>query len=528
MNSPAIGSNWMSRICKPDDKWKGFSKYYEKNAGIVQIIKRENCLIPLMYIVYLLVGVILTLYQLTTLGSNYFQYPITSAFTEASANITIPDIRICDLYPPAHDYYNPIKLSEFYEMVSNFSVGSLIPKTYTTFLLTTFPWIESYNATKEFENCFLNNPFVLFCDYTHILDGGTHDCAGDIDMSWDPLYKCQTLRLSGKARANGTIRGISMYVYLDNFLTDGSPNSWEPRQMYANGVQVALSAPGTKPSLRSKNLISAGTASIVRISQTNRVRLSKPYNDRDCTNQQYLPGSDTERYTYDGCFSVCLQDIVITNCNCISPYYHFTKGQLKSANYIFCGNFSADNLDDFNKRQNMSKCGEKHQTYTNFENDCENECLMPCNEIIYSTSISAVSWPHVADYRNMYDIMTGCTAVFGGNFDIYENNGPNDSLNQLNDSDISYKISDGHQLNNMNLIKNNFLQISFIIDDERPIRWEDVKQFTWDTTLGQIGGILGLWLGLTAMSIVTIVELVYTFVMFRNSSGHKIQPNTIC
>ena len=73
------------------------------------------------------------------------------------------------------------------------------------------------------------------------------------------------------------------------------------------------------------------------------------------------------------------------------------------------------------------------------------------------------------------------------------------------------------QLYNLHLIQDTCLQINFIMSKVKPTKWEDIKQFTWDVTLGQVGGILGLWLGLTAMSILTVVECIYTYCTFDQS-----------
>ena len=333
----------MATICKHDEEWDEFVNSYEKKTCIRQIMKCDSWLVSLIYFGYLVFGVCFTLYQLWTLGTNFFQYPIASAFTEANENTTFPDITICDMYPMAHDYYNRIPFEYYKSKLSSFNPPKeSIPLlySYSTYLLSTNPWRKDVNAQLQFNNQTWN-PFIFMCLYTHTLQGGTGSCDDVITLTWDPMYKCQTIKLTDK-QGDNTIGGISLYIYLDNIAKERNYYDWtEPRQMFANGVSVFVHTPGAKPGIRSMDLIAPGTASIVKITQTNRVRLPKPYSDRGCTNQKYLTGSNTDIYTYDSCFSVCLQNIVLKNCGCLSPFYQYTDGQLESAEYIFCGNFSA-------------------------------------------------------------------------------------------------------------------------------------------------------------------------------------------
>ena len=82
------------------------------------------------------------------------------------------------------------------------------------------------------------------------------------------------------------------------------------------GIRVAVVPRGAKANMdfsTATNVpVSPGTDTNIQVSTTIRQRLSDPYTD--CTDQQYLDGQHTIRYSTDACISLCLQQQVILRC----------------------------------------------------------------------------------------------------------------------------------------------------------------------------------------------------------------------
>jgi len=60
----------------------------------------------------------------------------------------------------------------------------------------------------------------------------------------------------------------------------------------------------------------------------------------------------------------------------------------------------------------------------------------------------------------------------------------------------------------MALISENFLQLNVVLKRNFPLVVEDKPAMTAAVLLSSIGGVLSLWLGLTAMFFVEIIDLI--------------------
>jgi uncharacterized membrane protein len=68
----------------------------------------------------------------------------------------------------------------------------------------------------------------------------------------------------------------------------------------------------------------------------------------------------------------------------------------------------------------------------------------------------------------------------------------------------------------MDLITRNFLQLNILFDQAVPFLMTDKQSMTLDNLGAQLGGVLSLWLGITIMTAVEIVEFIYTIFLEYN------------
>jgi hypothetical protein len=64
----------------------------------------------------------------------------------------------------------------------------------------------------------------------------------------------------------------------------------------------------------------------------------------------------------------------------------------------------------------------------------------------------------------------------------------------------------------MDLVTRNFLQLNILFDKTVPFLMTDKQAMTLDNLGAQLGGVLSLWLGITIMTAVEIVEFIYILV----------------
>jgi len=60
----------------------------------------------------------------------------------------------------------------------------------------------------------------------------------------------------------------------------------------------------------------------------------------------------------------------------------------------------------------------------------------------------------------------------------------------------------------LTLISENFLQLNVVLKRNFPLVVEDKQAMTPQILLSNIGGVLSLWLGLTVMFLIEIIELI--------------------
>jgi Amiloride-sensitive sodium channel len=68
------------------------------------------------------------------------------------------------------------------------------------------------------------------------------------------------------------------------------------------------------------------------------------------------------------------------------------------------------------------------------------------------------------------------------------------------------------QINKLDLINRNFLQLNIVLGHYTPYMMKDVPSMSPEQLWSSIGGVLSLWLGVTIMTSVEFIELLYAIV----------------
>ena len=181
-----------------------------------------------------------------------------------------------------------------------------------------------------------------------------------------------------------------------------------------------------------------------------------------------------QRYRRAYCYKLCYQIAVVNNCSCYDATYPNT-------------NTTNQNIQACHTGIQLS-CRDGVVTWfsTNgFISTCDSYCPVECLAVDYKKSIHSAFYPTSA-YLSLLKQQSGFLSKYttatqnSANFDSYI----------------------GSSISKINIFYND---ISFIAYIESP-------SITWDTLVGNIGGILGLFIGISIMSIMEILEFIFEII----------------
>jgi hypothetical protein len=239
----------------------------------------------------------------------------------------------------------------------------------------------------------------------------------------------------------------------------------------ATGIQLFVHNSSSQPLIDTQGVsLSAGHHTDIVLAKTVYNKQPTPYSN--CLEAQDTFDSNSYRLTVElagkyeqkYCLQLCFQTFFIDMCGC----YDVTT-------------LSIPNSRPCNVTQ-LLECGLKAFAYfydSPFDANCTNECPQECTLIEYDLSLSYSTFPtpFYADLLTQYDRLYSANKK---NFTSYE---------QVKESVLSINVY--------------FDDLSFVSIDEVPAR--SLEQF-----IGEIGGFIGLCIGTSLLSVVELLELLYS------------------
>ena len=494
--------------------------------GISRVLKSPTKFVSTFWFFAVLASSCILVWQLWTIISSYVSYPITTKYTEGTDLVTFPDITLCNIYPLIDntassnlswnkymDYINKQKQIFTLEKVRRLDSDINITADIYNYLWASLQMLTSYmlnfpatsgNEKDSFKDLVIDHYYnswnlnYMDLDYT-------------VNTTWNgDYYRCHTFRLSWNK--NQMVAGLTAVLFIGNFpkiLT----NNFCPdmKRSRAEGVRLVVHNPGTKPYIKNGVSVGPGTETTISIIPTIRSRLKSPYNRASCTSATQLPDSSDIMYSYEACYDVCVQDLVLDRCGCLNGNLQFTPDQLSRANFTVYGNQSFtgndDNLTDPTGIKDIL-CT-LHVISDDDYYTCDGKCLLPCVETTYTNLVNSAPWPYVSQQLAFYNTsIAGNSKLYGDNFAPYAAIS-NFSKYHTDEETIQ-------QLLKVDLIKENFLQINFVMGTYYPFLLMDSPSLTSEIMLSSIGGALSLWLGITVMTLVEVAEFVYQLIVICN------------
>ncbi|XP_052254566.1 degenerin mec-10-like [Dreissena polymorpha] len=244
------------------------------------------------------------------------------------------------------------------------------------------------------------------------------------------------------------------------------------------GARIQVHEPGTYPYPVHEGMhVPASMETSIGLKLITVERLNGTYGD--CEWGADFQAKYGVRYTRRACYSACVLEDIVSTCGCHSD----------DAEYY------AQRLNDSLRRcrsLNETTCqAGVERRYETMASRCE--CPNPCNETVYDKSVSQRQWP-TDDYAKV--LLEGVC-----------------NMDKEKCKNLRTKLADQRALSN------NFLRLNIYFED---LNFEMIKEYPeieWQQFLSDVGGAIGLWIGLSMLSLCEVAQLLVELCNFAVSKA---------
>ena len=500
--------------------------------GVPRAFKTQDKILRVVWIVALIVSISMTIWQLEKVFTKYFGYQTVSTVQEVFDKAYFPWVTVCSLSPPSDTMFADLKwtqyIAEVEEMKANYmpviAQAAKEQKMSTDYLVNFLNTLESpsgYIANlplpRHYNTSGGGTTFIVDCNYydwqLNLYGSGSINCRGTVSMVWDPNYfRCYSFRPPDEFRSG--IRALTAFFYVNDFSTDINKYfSTNVQLSQATGIKVSVHANSTGAKIEVGERIGPGTETLVHVAQTRHTRMPEPYGS--CTGVLLYQSMEVREgdtvYTSDTCFGLCMQELFVQACHCLAGYLPFNQSQAAISSYTLCYNQSLIYNSTLGNQQEFSAFAKRAMCMYNMisavSDQIQNcDCPEPCSEWTYDVRAVGSPWPHRSFQLAFYDdYIKKNPDIYGNHFDIYQN--ISDLVGNVTDEDIMNLIDDAQ------LIENNFVRIDVLFDSYSSLELAEVPAMTVELLASNIGGTLSLWMGLTTIALIEIIELLYNLLV---------------
>jgi hypothetical protein len=430
--------------------------------GLPNIMKTNRISIKILWIIFLLIAIGACSYMIAKTISEYLQYEVV-AYSEVITELSseFPAITLCDTNPlttkTAEQYVEELLNND------NFTDVDLDARRYID-ILSVYAYQANLNAFS-FENADFQKSLglnltevFLNCHYNDI------ECSLDeFEWKYDRyLGNCYTFNSGSvktlyKTSITGSDNGFRLELLLKS-----SENKYSTK--YSEGLIVFVHNSTIDSQFSPSIKIKSSESTDIMLSRTFVSKQPYPYSDcRDLDNlnselYNYIIKSK-KTYIQTDCFDLYYQKKVIEVCNCYNNEYPKLK------NVSVC------------LKEKETRCQiDVYDMYRREINDeCKSLCPLECNSIIYDFTISSSSYPN----QFLYDVFSEKGYIFNITYEEFRSRAI--ELNVYYNSLTYAKLSESPKTSIVDLFSN-------------------------------IGGTLGLYVGVSLLSLVELFEIFAEFV----------------
>ena len=434
-----------------------------------------------MWTIAFVCGLTAGTYCLINTLTTYFKYQPVVQVTRIDEYPTIfPAVTICNLMP----FHNlsPLDLDNRTSLFKEESIDSFNLDYYFVEAQENLKRkIASLSTSDQKSTGFqLNNKTLISCSFNKaICDSNNFTSYFNYDYG-----NCYTF--NGGADNNDILKTSltgSKYGLTLEILTGDPTNQILPETNNGLLVVVHNQTKTLVPSIEFNNgiFIPTGCNSYVSVSREFRSKLSSPYSNciTDLTTSQsfgsvlydYMSQSNITTYDQPSCVRLCYQKVVQNLCECYDP------------KYPSLGNMTIKCLNSYQVECLLNVTDKIFLNGNDYQNICGFDCPIACDSVDYSLSASMSSYP--SQYY----------------------------VKKLKEKGFLKKFDEGNLFND---VKNNIVRVTINYNQLGYTFIEEHAQFDVFSLISNVGGQLGVFLGLSILSFIEIIQLlIEVFIYIR-------------
>ncbi|XP_072013768.1 acid-sensing ion channel 5-like isoform X2 [Amphiura filiformis] len=240
---------------------------------------------------------------------------------------------------------------------------------------------------------------------------------------------------------------------------------------HESGVRVSIHSADVQPSPQDIGITATtGMATSIGVRQSKIERLGGKYTKPKCTPDGAETGYSHPEYSYSSlaCKKQCLQNKLKEMCNCVTDVL-----------------IEGDKCSYVNTTQ--QQCRQATERLYNNDEICD--CPDACNEIIYPTSVSSALWPSDKYEQHLYH-----------------------KVSQEN-------VKAARTLTDVESTRKNLVRLRIYFEELNYQLIEQQKAWSIEGISGAVGGLMGLYLGISAVSILEIFIFLLKVLIYILSCG---------
>ncbi|ESO95709.1 hypothetical protein LOTGIDRAFT_160261 [Lottia gigantea] len=513
----------------------------ESNAhGLARVVTSRETKRKVIWALLVIIGFTAATLQLSLLVRKYLQFQVVEVSEiKDSMPVEFPSVTVCNIEPISLRKLRLMinnsesDLVQWLTFVNHFNFGP--QQAHLTSIRAFYENLGdaaenlSHDINDFMIHCRFNQELCSVANFTSFFDGNYYSCYTFNSGSVEKLLM----------HATGPQNGLSLILSLDN---DDPPYGTygmyhiNSNILHSAGVRVVIHAPNTMPSPVDHGFdVPPGYSSSIGLNAVMHTRLSEPFGN--CTNKE-LDGYKSYKNTFFSCLQLCQQRIIIKNCGCKSS----SLPEVLDPNITFCG--VVPNWQEILNRSTEYKnktiavpnlaCEEKYVVEMandrSYEFSCK--CYQPCDETTYQKAVSLSYWP--LEFYQLHALQVFFDTTIKQNFmheaytylarlgNLDHSMDPNDTRrNEILQQ--SYNLSDKDQAERAsNLIRQNLLRLNVYLEGLSVVEFRQMAAYGLADLFADIGGTLGLWMGISVLTIMELIELIVRLFLLLFNSEKKI------
>ena len=265
-----------------------------------------------------------------------------------------------------------------------------------------------------------------------------------------------------------------------------------------DGVRVVLTSPYSLPAVGILGYdILAGQSTSIGFDIKDHKRLSQPYSTCRDVYSMHLEGNLP--YSFTECKNMCIHNLIIKMCGCFPTRY---VARINYRNITSCGHDIFVNASRAKEKLDcQNSLLNNIETQLNYAQDCN--CHVPCEDTEYLVTISQSQFPSQNSIASFWKVVI------------------EDNPNRHNLKVYQYYQNLIAKNTSIETLKSwthkHFLKLNIFANKKVVSVREQMPMYTLTNLLSQIGGCLGLWLGISIISLVEFFQLGFklVYIMFR-------------